>query len=121
MTNISRFGTYNAVLPEKGPKAYPFRLQFQTLNEQDLDFQVEIDGGFISFISGCFVDNRLNANPLNIEVASVGQIVSIPAGKQAYMPLLVTDAAQLKITTIAANDLIVPFFVLNFPVQPYVW
>lgn len=121
MSNFSRFGTYNQVLPSKGPKVYPFTLDFRTLAEQDLDFSVEITGGFIDYISGCFVDNRLNVNPLVIKTQSVGQAVSIPAGKQAYMPLLVTDAAQLQITTIIANNLLVPFFVMNFPVQPFVW
>jgi hypothetical protein len=121
MTNISRFGTYNQVLPEKGPKAYPFKLDFRDTNLIEIDMSPEIVGGFISYISGCFVDNRLNANELEIEVASVGQLVGIPAGKQAYMPLLVTDAAQLTIRTISANDLVVPFFIVNFPVTPAVW
>lgn len=121
MSNFSRFGTYNAVLPAKGPKTYPFTLDFRTNPSQIIDMTTEIQGEFINFISGCFVDNTLNANPLKITTQSIGQVLSIPAGKQAYMPLLVGDAAVLTISTTAANNLLVPFFVVNFPVQPFVW
>lgn len=121
MTTLSRFGTHNQVLPAKGPKAYPFTLDFRTAVSQSLDFDVEITGGFIDYISGIFVDNTKNANPLTIKTASIGQVISIPAGKQAYMPLLISDAAQLEITTVQANNLLVPFFVVNFPVTPCVW
>lgn len=121
MTTYTRFGTYNAVLPKAGPKVYPFRLDFRTVNQVDLDFQPEIEQGFIDFISGVWVDNRLNANPLEIVVASVGQSVGVPANKQCQMPLFVTDAAQLSFQTPVDNALIVPIFVLNFPVWPIVF
>lgn len=117
----SRFGTHNDVLPKAGPKAYPIKLDFTVKSEQLVDMSQEISGGFIDFISGVYVDNGRNDYDLEIEVASIGQVVRIPAGKQSYMPLLCTDAAQLTFRTPSNNGLIIPLFVLNFPVWPIVF
>lgn len=118
---LTRFGTHNAVLPKAGPIAYPFKLDFTAKAEQVVDMTPEISAGHIDFISGVYVDNGANADALSIEVASIGQVVRIPAGKQAYMPLLVTDAPMLTMRTTPNNALIIPFFALNFPVWPIIF
>ena len=119
--SYSRFGTYNAVLPKGGPVTYPFPLDFSTQPQQTVDMQPEISAGKLDYISGCFVDNRTNAADLEIVCEGTNQKVRIPAGKQAYMPLLIGDAASLTINTTQANGLIVPFFVVNFPVWPIIF
>lgn len=120
-SQFTRFGTFNAVLPKEGPKTYPFTLDFNTIGQRVIDMQIEIDGGHISYVSGGFFDNRLNLNPLVITVERVGQQVSIPAGKQAYLPLLVSDTPVLTFTATPANGLLVPVFVCNFPVAPIIF
>lgn len=121
MTQISRFGTFNAVLPAAGPVCYPQNLDFRTLAETEIDLQSEIVAGHIAFVSGFYIDNSQNANPITIVVDTTFQSITIPAGKQAYMPTLSATSAKFTITTEAAADLIVPFYVLNFPVWPMVW
>lgn len=121
MTSYARFGTYNAVLPAGGPKAYPQNLDFRATNQVDIDMTPEIDGGFIDFVSGVVIDNRLNANVLEIVVAGTGQSLGFPAGKQGQMPLLITDAAQVSFITPQNNALIVPVFIVNFPIWPIVF
>ena len=118
---MQRFGTHNDILPKKGPLAYAFQLDFTSKGQVDIDMQPEISGGFVDFVSGVFVDNRQNLNPLEITVAGIGQKVAIPAGKQSYMPLLCTDSAQLTFNTPVNNLLIIPLFVLNFPVWPIIF
>jgi hypothetical protein len=117
-SQFTRFGTFNAVLPVEGPKTYPFKLDFTTLNERVIDMQIEVDAKHISYISGIVFDNRLNANALEVLVERVGQSVGIPAGKQGQLPLLCTDTPVLTIRTTPAANLIIPFFVCNFPVAP---
>jgi hypothetical protein len=121
VTTFTRFGTHNAVLPPEGPKTYPFNLDFGAVASILVDMQNEITQGHISFISGGFFDNRANANDLLIQVERVGQVLRIPAGKQSYMPLLVGDAPQVTFKTTAANGLIIPIFVCNFPLWPIVF
>ncbi len=86
-----------------------------------MDMQPEISAGHIDFISGVYVDNSGNADVLEIEVAGIGQKVKIPAHKQSYMPLLCTDNAELTFRTTPNNQLLIPLFVLNFPVWPVIF
>lgn len=120
-TTYTRFGTYNAVLPKAGPTAYPFTLDFRSVGNAEISLQNEITLGHIDFISGVYVDNSANDNPLDIVVASTNQKVTIPPKSQAYMPLCITDTATLSFKTVVDNQLLVPIQVVNFPVQPCVW
>lgn len=117
----SRFGTYNAVLPKGGPKVYPFRLDFTTNGEQLIDMQPEITAHNIDYISGIYIDNRANGNPVEIVTEQINQSVGFPAGKQGYLPLLIGDAAVLTFRTSKANGLIIPVHVVNFPVWPIIF
>lgn len=121
MTQISRFGTFNAVLPAAGPVCYPQNLDFRTVAEQQVDLQSEIVAGHIAFVSGFYLDNSANANPITVVVDTTFQRIIIPANKQAYMPTLSATSAKFTVTTQAAANLIVPFYALNFPVWPLVW
>jgi hypothetical protein len=121
MTQFVRFGTFNAVLPKEGPKTYPFNLDFSTKGTQVLDFQIEIDGKHISFVSGFFADNRANGADLVVTSERIGHAVRIPAGKQGFMPLFVGDSPVIDFVTTPAAGLIVPVFVCNFPLSPYIF
>jgi len=121
MTTYTRFGTYNAVLPSDGPKTYPFTADFRTIGSFGVDLTNEVTQGFIKFLSGGFFDNSNNANPLTIVVPTTNQKVIIPAKSQAYLPLLFTDTVSLQLTTTVDNQLLVPFFLCNFPITPAIW
>lgn len=121
MTSMQRFGTYNQVLPKEGPKCFSFILDFTVLTTQEIDFTQPITEGFVSFVSGFYIDNRLNATEINIKTDQTNQRLGIPAGKQAYMPLLIAGSPKFIITTVVANNLLIPFFPVNFPVTPLVW
>jgi hypothetical protein len=118
---FSRFGTSNMVLPKEGPNVFPFQVDFRAISQVEIDMQIPIDQGFISYIQGYFVDNSLNLNYLNITSSLVGQRISIPPKFMAYMPHFITDTPKLTLQTQQAGNLIVPFFITNVPVTPYMW
>lgn len=118
---FTRLGTYNMVLPPEGPKAYSFLLDFTAENTQVLDFISQIQAGHIAFVQSILIDNRLNANPIEIVTEQINFPYAIDAGKQAYMPLFVTDSARLTFRTPQALSLVVPVVVSNVPVTPFVW
>lgn len=118
---FARFGSFNQVLPKEGPKVFGFNLDFRTLGSQDVDLSLQVQQEFISFVQGWFIDNSLNAAAVSISTTGTNQGIRIPAGKQAYMPMFITDECKLTITTTPAANLIVPFYVTNVPVMPYVW
>lgn len=119
--SYTRFGTYNAVLPNEGPKVYPINLDFRSdkVTSVEIDFTNEITAKKIDYISGFFADNSQNPAELVVKVSSTGQIIRIPANKQAYMPAFFSDDASAVIET--TGNVVVPFFAVNFPVWPHVW
>jgi hypothetical protein len=119
--SFTRLGTHNMVLPPEGPKAYSFTLDFTAQNVQVLDFLQEIQSGFISFVQGMLIDNTLNANAIIVSTQQINFPLRIPAGKQAYMPLMVTDSAVLTFTTTQNLGLVVPLVITNCPVSPIVF
>lgn len=118
---FARYGTYNAVLPKEGPKVFGFNLDFRVEDLVDIDVSLQVQQGFISFVQGWFINNIDNAEPVKIATQGTDQGITIPAGKQAYMPMFITDECKLTITTTAAANLIVPFYLTNVPVMPCVW
>lgn len=118
---LQRFGTNNAVLPKEGPKVFPFTLDFTVKNLQELDLTLAIEQGWVSFISGIYIDNAINAANISVTTANLGQRVTCPSLSQAYFPLFVTDNPRLTINTTAAPNLLIPVFVVNFPVDALTW
>lgn len=121
MSDFSRLGTHNMVLPPEGPKMFPNTLSFETENEHKLDFLLPIQQGFIQFLQAAYIDNSLNANILYITTDQVGQVVPFPAFSAGYLPLFITDSAVITFRTIQANNLTVQVILTNVPVTPYIW
>lgn len=118
---FARFGTFNQVLPQEGPKVFGFGLDFRTEGEDTVDLSLQVQQGFISFVQGFFIDNSDNGAAIRISTIGTDQGITIPAGKQAYMPMFVTDECKFTITTTPAADLVIPFYVTNVPVMPCVF
>jgi hypothetical protein len=120
----ARFGTHNAVLPKEGPIVIPTNLDFSTvtgLATQTIDLSLQIQQGFISYVQGFFVDNFDNTAMLTIVIDETNQRFKIPAGKQAYFPAMFGDSAKCTVSTTQANGLVVPMFLVNFPVDAMIW
>lgn len=121
MTDFSRLGTHNMVLPPEGPKMFPNTLNFQTDNEKVLDFLLPIQQKFVSFLQAAYIDNSLNANILHIITDQVQQDLPFPAHSAGYIPLFITDSAIITFRTVIANNLTVQVIMTNVPVTPYIW
>lgn len=120
----ARFGTHNAVLPKEGPITIPVNLDFSAVTGvavQTVDLSLQIQQGFISYVQGFFVDNFDNAAMLTITIDETNQRFKIPAGKQAYFPAMFGDSAKCTVATTLAGSLVVPMFLVNFPVDAMIW
>jgi len=121
---FARYGTSNMVLPPEGPKVFGFNLDFRTPGQDDteiVDLTLQIQQGFISQVSGFFIDCRLATSATTITMTGTNQQVSIPSGKQAYMPAFVLDEAVFTVVTTPGATVVIPFYPVNFPVTPLVW
>ena len=120
MSKIQRYASNNAVLPPEGPLSYRFPLDFSKATSIEVDMTGPIVAEELTYVSGAYVDNYDNPAPLEIIVANSLQRVRVPAGKSMYVPLLITGAASITCNTPAKDGLIVPVYMVNFPVWPYI-
>lgn len=121
-SNMARFGTYNVALPPEGPRVYPINCDLRTVDQFEIDLTLEVVQGFISFAQSLFIDNTANAGEVRITATGTNQMLRVPAGKQAYLPMFITDEIKLVVEVDApAIDLIIPIIVGNMPMTPYVW
>lgn len=121
MSEYQRFGTYNMVLPKEGAKAYPVNLDFRATDNVVVDFTLQVQQHFVSFIQSVFIDNSENANPLSVKCAATNHKVIIPPTSQGYFPLFLTSDPVMTFETPQDNNLIVPIVLTNVPVTPSVW
>lgn len=74
--------------------------------------EAELD---MEFIQAVHVNNFANTNPLAIQVGATQQLWTIPAAKQAILPLFAPVPTRLKISSVVTAGLLIPIHLLNTP------
>lgn len=80
--------------------------------------QVQSQGGMDS-VQTLYIDNAANTGPLTIVMGLTNQSVILPAGAQAYLPVLQGNPPVIQFTSTAAVAVNVQL--LNFFLPPHVW
>lgn len=106
-------------MPEEGPKLIPLVLDFTQNDTYTLDLSNLMQRGFISMIQTIYADNTDNGGELVILVNTSQQRIIVPAGAEAYLPILVPNPARMSFTSPGAPSITVQL--LNFPIAPEVW
>ncbi len=106
-------GVNNAQLPKEGPKTIPVLVDLRTATSVLVDLTQQQMTAKISYIQTVFVDNSLNTASVSITADTTGQILRVPAGTQAYLPILAPIPPRFTIAT--AGAVIVPIQFLNIP------
>jgi hypothetical protein len=114
------FGVANIVVPKEGPKVGLCTADFSNAAQVEIDGQLAVDSGKISYIQGVYIDNSKNANPITLTMSTTNQIISCPAGYQGYFTILCPNDPTILAQTTQANVQI-PLIFYNMPVQPAVW
>jgi hypothetical protein len=110
---------FNATIPKEGPKSLPVTCDFSVVGTYDIDLTLIQSQQRMSVVQSVFVDNTLNGQKTTITINGNSQTLVIPAGGQAYLPLL---AAKPTIITVASTGgVVVPMIFLNVPVPACVW
>jgi hypothetical protein len=115
---INFFSTNNMTLPPEGPRVIPFNLDMAVSQSHEIDLTELTQSGYISYISGAWIDNADNGEDVTILVNATGQRVIVPANTQMSIPLFSLNPPKFVIEQGAAGDLCRVFFV-NFPVFPW--
>jgi len=113
------FSTSNMTLPKEGPRVVPFNIDMAINTSWDIDLTELVNGGFISFISGLWIDNSANNHDITIQANGTYQEIIWPAGKQGWAPIHSVNPPKFTVSQNNAGDLVKLQFV-NYPVFPYV-
>lgn len=118
--NASAVRVANQTMPAQ-TKALPVPVSILTAGDTfGLDLSNTIARGVIDVIQSAFVDNRNSAGALLITSGNSNQGIVIPAGYQAYIPLLTPNPAQFAFTANGgAIDALV--FFMNVPMPFGMW
>lgn len=104
----------------EGRVDFRYKLDFSTGLEYDFDFAQWVQQGTIKSVQSFYINNFGNAFPLTIRMGSSTQVITIPPGAQAYMPVLQPNSPSWSVSCTNAAS-VAYLHVLNFFVPPYMW
>ena len=103
----------------EGMKMVPVGINFSTDSSFMLDLSSYLSSTRISQVQTIFIDNSDNGSSVTVTIPATQQRLICPANSQGYFPILCTSPVKLSFQS--AGNVLVWFFLLNFPVAPGVW
>lgn len=107
--------------PKNGSKAMPQTLDFTAQASIDINLTFEQDALRLEYVQSIYIDNSANMYSLRGVMNGTGQIIIIPPGSQAYMPVLATSDNAIITFTSPGSTPKIPVNFLNFPVPAIIW
>jgi len=118
MTPINRQSVSAMTLPCNEMVDVPVQLDFRTSDTFEIDFTQMIEKGNIDFVSGVFIDNWDNADPVSISVSGTRQRIICPANSQLWSPILAPNPPVFTAVFEGTSTIIAAHF-YNIPLLPY--
>lgn len=111
---------FNATVPAEGPKALRFNIDFTAIQTVEVDLTYALQNQKqIQYVQTVYVDNLDNTAPIIFEHPGSLQRIAIPAGYQAYLPILSPNPPKFVFQS--AGAVVVRVFFLNIPIPPSMW
>ena len=119
--NLIGFRTFNNYVPKEGPKALFVPLDFTVITSYLIDLETVEQDARLEFVQAIYADNSANAQIFTFKSSITGQTLSVPASKQAYLPILAPPGAKFTVALAIAGAGTTNLYFLNFFVPPFVW
>lgn len=116
---LAAYKFFYGFAPKRDALALALNLDFSVNNPYSVNLSEQVSQDIIEFAQTLFIDNSSNTSTLTVECGTSKQVVSIPGGYQAYMPVICPNAPHFKFTTTGTP--IIPVQILNVPLPPMVW
>ena len=104
----------------EGRKVIPFTINFATAETAAIDLTNTFQQNSISAVQSMFVDASSAGQEVVFDYGAENQKVIVPAGAQAYMPVMQTNPPRFTVTCNDGN-FILNLLLMNFFVPPYIW
>lgn len=106
--------------PKDGSRAMMQALNFALESPVGVNLTYEQESGRLEFVQSIYVDNSNNTATLTATFQGTQQTISVPAGYQAYLPVLATlDNPKMSFATTGTPT--VNIWLLSFPMAPAEW
>ena len=112
--------TGNAVDCKLGRRSIHVTIDFSLGATFSLDLSQIQNSGAMDSVQTLYVDNSGNAGDLNLTMGLTQQTITLPAGAQAYLPILQGNPPVLSINAPVGTP-IVNVWLLNFFLPPQIW
>lgn len=96
------------------PSGLRFRFPFATNSLTDFSYQIQLQPAKLEWITGCFIDNSLNAQQFQLILADTGQIITVPGYSQASIELLGLNSDKVSVRGITTGNLDITVIFLNY-------
>jgi hypothetical protein len=109
---------YNAIIPDEGPRAVGFELDFVNYNENDIDFTYAYEQKQMTVVQAVWVDNTANAEELVITATNAPrQVIKVGPGIQGAFPVISAIRPKFALTT--NGSCIVNVIFVNVPLMSF--
>lgn len=116
----SSYGIKNGLAPSDQPLTMPVVLGFSvSITEIDVDLATAQEKNNIDLIQTLYIDNSNSGSNLSVQSSISGQVMNVPAGMQAYLPVIVPNAPKFVFKSAGGANVNVQF--LNVCLPALVW
>lgn len=104
----------------EGRKDFRIILDFSVGTTQLIDLTTFLNQGTVLSVQSMYVNVQAGTAPLKFTFNGTNQVIDVPAGAQAYLPVLVTNPPSFTVSCTNAAQ-ISYIQLLNFFVPPFMW
>lgn len=110
---------YIGLVPCNGPKAVPIPLNFAAASQYEVDATNLNLQDWIEAVQSIYIDNKDNNGAVIVTCRTSNQVLTVPAGAQAYLPVLQPNPPDLNFVSLGSG--IATIQLMNFYMPPLVW
>lgn len=96
------------------PSGLRFLFPFNSDAVTNYNYQLQLQPVKLEFITGCFIDNSLNAQQFQLIMTDTGQKVTVPAYSQGFFELLGLSSDKVSIQGITTGNIDLTVTFLNY-------
>ena len=105
-------------IPSEGSRGFPSQFDFTTVQSASANFDLGTIG--LSLVQGIFIDNSNSPAATAFTILGTQQKIVIPPYSQGFAPVMQLGAS-LQLQASSAGAVIIPFTLLNAPVDLMIW
>lgn len=114
---LNAIAAYTLKTPPEGPRYVPLNFDFTAFTTWGVDLMMLTQQKHMSSVQSLYVDNSANNAAVEIDNGQ-GQTLIVPAGYQAYLPIILNDNPKFNVSSTGTSC---QMLAMNFMTFPFVW